>query len=461
MIARMEEAARRDAILRTLPWFVVPAAGAMWAARALRHTYYFYDEWSMIDRVVHLPAGSGTFASFNGHLWMFQYWLYRVQVSAFGLDDHRFVAVVFVVSLVLLQLAVAAVVHAAGVSSVISLLLGGLVTYLGVASQNFIFAIQTSTTLSSAACLAAGAVVLRRRPSVGSAAAAAALMLAAVGFDSATALSGIAFVTVVMTLMWRTPWAVASAPAILALAAWYLFGGHLGPEFQSSAGEQASFARRLVLTATGGLVGRAEVAGAVLSIVAAVVLVLGFRRGWIEGSARAVLAAGLLATVVVTVGLARSRAGVVGSDFVNFNRYLQNVALPLTIATAPALAAVGRRAANQSWSAGRSRTAALIAAAGIAVAFAMGIGPMRSYSSSFRAWNQTVLEQIRAASTVVRDRCPGGGPPDPAGQPLGDLSPQVTTGLLQELVARGALTAYTAPSEGLVSRMCSSSAAPG
>ena len=273
---------------------------------------------------------------------------------------------------------------------------------------------------------------------MGSAAAAAALMLAAVGFDSGTALSGIAFATVVMTLVWRTPWAVASAPAILALAAWYLFGD-LGPEFQSSAWEQVSFARRLVLTATGGLVGRAEVAGAVLSILAAVVLVLGFWRGWIEGSARAVLAAGLVATGVVTVGLARSRAGVVGSDFVNFNRYLQNVALLLTIATAPALAAVGRRAANQSWSARRARTAALIAAAGIAVAFAMGIGPMRSYSSSFRAWNQTVLEQVRAASTVVRDSCPGGDPPDPAGQPLGDLSPQVTTELLQELVARGAL----------------------
>ena len=65
-------------------WIVVPVSGALWATRQLRHSYFFYDEWSIIGRVLHMPAGAGTMASFNGHLWMLQYWLYRAQVSWFG-----------------------------------------------------------------------------------------------------------------------------------------------------------------------------------------------------------------------------------------------------------------------------------------------------------------------------------------------------------------------------------------
>ena len=74
MIARMEEAARRDATLRILPWIVVPAAGAMWAARATSHVL-------LLRQVVDDRPGGCTAGrpgdlprSFNGHLWMFQTW---------------------------------------------------------------------------------------------------------------------------------------------------------------------------------------------------------------------------------------------------------------------------------------------------------------------------------------------------------------------------------------------------
>lgn len=70
-------------VLRWIPWIAIPGLGGFWAAYGLRHTYFFYDEWSMIDRVVRLPFWAGTTSSFNGHLWMLQYWLYRAQTSWF------------------------------------------------------------------------------------------------------------------------------------------------------------------------------------------------------------------------------------------------------------------------------------------------------------------------------------------------------------------------------------------
>ncbi len=54
------------------------------------------------------------------------------------------------------------------------------------------------------------------------------------------------------------------------------------------------------------------------------------------------LLAGTLSTVVVTVGLAQSRAGLVGSNFVDYNRYLQTVAVPATLTVVPAVRMVWR-----------------------------------------------------------------------------------------------------------------------
>ena len=295
-----------DRVTPRWPWIVLPAAGSLWAALALRRSYFFYDEWSMIDRVMHLSAGEGTFASFNGHLWMLQYWLYRTQVSWFGVDDHIFVSVVFVVSLLALHLAITWVLRAAGTPLVTSLLVGGLLTYLGVASQNFIFAVQTSSTLAMAVCLAAAAIVLTRPPSIPSATAAAILLVLAVGLDSGMALTGLVFATVVVVRTWRSRWALVALPSILAIIWWYL-AGDLGPHFPATFGEKASFALHLGLTSIGGLVGQGEIAGAIIAVLSGGAITVGLRRRWITGATATVLLAGTVAAAVVTAGLARSR----------------------------------------------------------------------------------------------------------------------------------------------------------
>ena len=56
-------------------------AGALWAARHLRRSNVFYDEWGMIERALHAGAWEGAFASFSGHRWMLQCRLSRIHAG--------------------------------------------------------------------------------------------------------------------------------------------------------------------------------------------------------------------------------------------------------------------------------------------------------------------------------------------------------------------------------------------
>ena len=103
----------------------------------------------MIDRVVRLPFWAGTTSSFNGHLWMLQYWLYRAQIPWFGVDDNTFIRVVFICG------------------------------------------------------VAATAVVLTRRSSLTASIVVGTLALSSVGVDSGTGIIGVTLVGVAAFISWR------------------------------------------------------------------------------------------------------------------------------------------------------------------------------------------------------------------------------------------------------------------
>ena len=450
--------ARGTQVLRWPAWIAIPGLGGLWAAYGLRHTYFFYDEWSMIDRVVRLRFWAGTTSSFNGHLWMLQYWLYRAQVTWFGVDDNTFIRGVFICALIVLHVAIAAVLRGSGIPTITSLLLAGLLTYLGVASQNFLFAVQVSPTLSLALGVAATAIVLTRRSSLTTCIVVGTLTLGSVGVDSATAIIGVTIAAVAAVISWRGLPTLAVAPGAFALAWWYL-AGDLGPPFRADLGTRFAFGGHLLLGAVGGLVGRTEKAGLVVLIVAVSVIAFAGRRRWITGPPLVMLIAGTTATAAVTIALSQSRAGMAGFNFIDFNRYLQSVALPFVLAVAPVIGVVLRRIDLPTGPAG-SRTTRILTAVAVpgivAAAFMFGLAPMRSYARGFVGWNQAVRGHVRSAASIAAAGCPGGKVPDPASLPAGDLSPQISTQLISELLRRDALHPLPAlvPDPGVVARMC-------
>ena len=195
--------------LRTsVAWVAIPLAGALWHLHNLRGTWWFFDEWSVIERVSHRAFFEGVTTGFNGHLWMPTYVLYRAQVSQFGIERHAFVMAAYVLVLVALDLAIAAVLRASSVPLLVALPMAALVTYLGVAGQNLLFVVQASSMLAMALCAAATALVLRRPPTRTTLTIVGVVLLCAVGADSGYALSGIvlASIVAVLTWSWRRAW---------------------------------------------------------------------------------------------------------------------------------------------------------------------------------------------------------------------------------------------------------------
>ena len=188
--------------------------------------------------------------------------------------------------------------------------------------------------------------------------------------------------------------------------------------------------------------------GAVVLLIAVALIGVGWRRGLITGAPRTLLLAGTPATLLTIAALAQSRAGLVGANLYDSNRYLAGVAIPLVIALVPACAASVRGFARP--------LLAPIAPVLIALAFVGGLAPLRHYRASFVGANVAVRTAAASAAIVVRDGCPSGAAPDPASTPAGALSPQMNTALITELMRRGALHA---PTEGdadpaVVARLC-------
>lgn len=413
--------------------------------------YYFYDEWSMIYIGSHFKALDGMTTSFNGHLWMMEYWIYRIQVSVFGLDSRFFISACFVVAIVALHLSIAAVLRACDLPRQLSLMIGGLLAYLGCASQNFIFTVQVSLVLSMAAGLFGAAIVLRNLPSTRAIVGTGLCLLASSVLASGVAIGVVAFAGVIAAIRWRWAAVSAVAPAAIVLV-WWFTTAELGEHYPAALGDRVSFASRLLLQSVGAVAGNERAVGAMLSGVAMTLIVVALVCRWLDKRAVTLLVAGIASAIVTAAAIAQSRAGIRGFNFENFNRYLSYVAIPLTLAAAPALVAVVR---NIPFGKRQTSLVRAVPAGAVAIAFILGLSTASSYTELFEVWNVQTRHDVVAATLVINEGCPSGVAPDPASFPT-SYNPQLTTQLLRELVERGALS--IGPTEAadpvVTARMC-------
>jgi hypothetical protein len=412
-------------------------AGVLWASRRLRRTYFYFDEWSMIGRVTELAPLEGATTSFNGHLWFFQDVIFRFQAKAFGLDSNLFIVILFLFALAALHLSIGMLAVRVGVPLVPAMMLAGLLTYLGPATQNFIFAIQVSPTFATAAAVGCAVVVLDKRDTTARTVAAAALLLLAVLFDSAVGLLALTLGGAVLVQMWprRRWWAL--APSMLVMAWWYVFAD-LGPQFPASVPDRITFAARLVMRGAGALIGGGAWSGAIVLFVFGVATVVAIRSGRVTSAQRSVAVAGALALIVSVAGIAQSRAGLPGFTFFENNRYLQNVALPLTVMFLPALVVSSRLAADRFAERNLGARPLLIAIPVVFTigAFVLGLDDERRYADVFIERTELVRAGVLDTATVIEQGCPLGGQPDLTGRPLGSISPQISAQLVADLLAR-------------------------
>jgi hypothetical protein len=417
------------------------------------HTYFFYDEWGMIDRVTsghnHVDLA---FRSFNGHLWVFPYLVYLVQVRWFGLVTHWPVFALFCASLVAVDLAVMAVLHALRVPLALAAATAAVVTYFGPGSQSMVFEVQLSWNFAAAWGLLAAVIVLRTRPAWAPAAAAGASLLIASGWDDVFAAVLLVFVAIVAFRTWRrTSLLVALTPAVALIGVWWLQTGRRAPnQGPASAGAGLRFAWRLVFSAFGGLAAHGIVVGVLVATGTAAALAAGIRAGRVNEPARTALIAGGAATAISVAMITWTRAGLVGNDLRDYNRYVQLIAILLVLTLLPALVDVGRTGRRVV-----DRRRAVLAFVAIVVLFAANMGALRSYRHTFELWNTQTRHLLAESVDVVAGGCPGGSAPDPSVRPLGSLDPQISVALLQRLHSQHvALPVARTADQAVVTTIC-------
>jgi len=408
--------------------------GALWASLHLRGSYMFYDEWSIIELILHHPARSLVFHTHNGHMWVLASLIYRLQLHGWGLRSHWFINAVMVASLVALHAALHRLLRALSVSFLTALLLSGAIAYLGIAAQNIVFAVQFSLVLSIALAATAMGTVLGGPPTPRSLVAVALLAAASVLVENGGSLVLVPALTVLVFGLWGRRATVALLPAWTIAAAWQLLTP-AGPSYPASFGDRLRFATRLLLASAGGLFGQAERVGAVVLVVMSAVVGTAWVTGRLSSRDRWVVVGGVVSTVCVIGAIAQSRAGLPGFvDFTDYNRYLQCVALPLTIACTPAFVAYWHD---------RPAVGPLVAAAMLV----LGVAPLQSYAATFHAWNHSTRLGVHDVTVVLRDRCPSGAGPVLESSPLGVLGPQITGTLIADLLRRGMLDT---PADGML-----------
>jgi hypothetical protein len=417
-----------------LTWAALPTVLLTVVVMRYAHTYFFYDEWSMIGRVALERTGlHPAFASFNGHLWVLNYVVYLVQVRMFGIENHFVVYAVFCSSLLALHLSLAAVLRALELPSLVAILGAGLVVYFGPGAQTMVFEIELGPNFATALSFTAALIVLRAAPSRRSVLGASVALVAAMGCDSGLATVGLFFVAVLIVGRWRSRLGLATlVPPALVGIAWLATGARSGPQKAAGLRQQLDFAIKLVLRGVGGLAGSGELVGAMVLGAAAVALVVALRQHALHGAPLLAFAAGTATVVAASVWLARSRAGIVGNDLTDYNRYIQLVGMYALIALLPSLY---RCLAPRK---GRFERAAPVTASVLLLAALLSnTTSLFDYRNTFEQWNSRTRGLVVQSDTVLGSGCGRGRTPNPDARPLGTLDPQITVGLLETLRQRG------------------------
>ena len=432
---------------------LVPLGAVALVATRYSHNWYYYDEWSLIQRALDSPNQfRAAFESYNGHLYLFPFLVYRAQL-ALGLDGHSCIWVIFCVSLVVCNVSVALTLWAAGVPAFGSVVAGAVVTYFGPGAQLVTFEFLLAIVAAVAFSFLAAYVALRKRPSIGPAMTVAVLLLVATGFDSGTASGGVVFVAVLLALRWRDRWAlVAAVPPLAAGLAFPIVAG-TSPLWTAGLGKEVLFGVRLLLLSFGGLAGGGKIAGGIVLMVACGLIVPAIASRRIPREAGQCLVAGTVAALMMVGVIAAERAELVGSDFFHYNRYVAIVAFYLLVALLPSAVSVvgnlmGRRA---GW-------VGPVTAVLLAVTFLLNLGPLLHYRGIVERLATETHVLVVQASEVLATGCPDGLPVTEDAAPLGSLDPHLTVRLLRQLETRGFLRlvvpAATSVSASVRDAMC-------
>jgi hypothetical protein len=447
--------------VQQLAWVAFPIAGMLWVATRYGHGWYHGDEWGTIDLTLGSKAGLRTaFAGYNGHLQAPTYGVYWLQRTWLGVEAHQLVWIIFLMSLAALQLSIAAVLHRLHVPTLVALLAATVVTFFGAGSQNMNWEFQLGVNFAIALCLVAAFVALREEINLWVALGVAALLVLAWVFDSQLAAPGAAYVGLIVLLLWPRRYALpALGPPLIAFLGWFAFGDN-GRYLPTSVGTMTSFSWHLLTLSAGGLVGAGEtkrsierilggsppssptiplsgeVVGIIVLALATVCVTVGIARHRASRRVIVNLCAGLLATLIAVAILAKTRAFLIPPDLLPGpgSRFLQLVAIFLVVGFLPAVAAAVRPVAPMT----RQWVTAAACVALVAV-FVLNLDQLRPVREFEEAWGTNVKTAVRQTVAVLNEGCGPGRAVDPRAKPT-KQSPEITVRLLQDLIIRGDLT---------------------
>jgi hypothetical protein len=409
---------------------LVPLGALALVVPRYRHSSYFYDEWSMLDRIVSVHLVHGAFEPFNGHLYLVPFLTYRAQLEL-GLHGHALVWTVFCITLLACNVSVALALWAARVPPLAAVVAGAAITYFGPGAQLMTLEFQFGMIGAIALSFLAAFIVLRSRPALAPALTIAAVLVVAAAFDSGSATGGVLFVAALLALRWRGRWTfVAVAPAALALLA-YLHAHGTSPTWPAPLGSEISVGIHLFLLAAGGLAGGGEVTGAVVLVAAGALFAFAMASGRMSRDAAHCLVAGTVAALVIDGLIATTRAGIIKGDYLDFNRYTALIAFFLLFALlVPAVSVVGDLLPR------RSRAISVATAALLGLAFLGNLAPLDRYRNLVEGWQTQSHALVLQSSEQLKRGCPDGRPPKQDALPLGALGPQLSVRLLEQLEAR-------------------------
>jgi len=411
----------------------VPVAAVALVATRYRQSWYLSDEWRVLQRVLGPNPIRGTFEVYNGHLYSFPILVYRAQV-ALGINGHALVWICYCITLIACNVLVARLLWAAGVPAVAAVVAGVVITYFGPGAQIATLEFQFGMIGAVALAALAASVALRRRPSIGPALTIAVVLLVATAFDSGGASAGVVLVGVLVALRWRDRWALVAVGPSVVVGAAVLAAARTSPRWPAGFGTEVKWGVHLLLLAAGGLAGGGQIAGGFVFVIAGAVFVPAILSGRMSRDAEHCLAAGMVAALMMTAVISTTRAGIVGNDFVDFNRYVWLVGVFLLVGLLPPAVSVARQVVGR-----RAAWVGPAAAALLALVFCLNLGPFLSYRRVVEGWQTHTRVFVAQASEQLARGCPH-GQPSPNAEPLGFYNtPWITVQFLQQLESRASL----------------------
>lgn len=445
---------RRDAadFARFAMWIAFPLAGVVWTATRYASNYPYYDEWAMIERTT--GGWGGIVDGHLGHLMIWNYLVYRAQRVLFGLEGHELIYAGLLASVATLQVSMALLLRRLGLPALLALLAATMLVFFGPGGQNTQWEFNQNLNLALALCFFAGFLAVGNTRTRRVAVSIAILLVAAVACDSGLAILGSVFVGILLVMLWpRRQALIALVPSVVANGLWF-FLGKPGPDIGASWDAMLNFASKLFTLSAAGLVGGADLpassigsrnhppaiplssvaTGVIVVVVALACVAFGVSRHRLSRPVVAGTVAGVVAAVLCVAALAKTRAFLITPEMFPGSRYVQWVSAFLLVGFAPAIAAALRPSTPR-----RQRVSTSIAALALVVVFLLNLGAFNASVQYNKEWSTRVERSVKETVRVLTVGCGEGqritdGFPEPA------LSPQITVGLIQVLLADGALT---------------------